>query len=1051
MVSTLRKFFLTLCLLSPAWAPLAHAAPISDPLSGFFVTNGQVNAMVRVGGILYIGGAFTKVRPYTGFGVALDADPTHTGAEDPTFPRVNSTVHMVLPDGSGGWYIAGEFTDVGGVTRKRLAHIKSDKTVDPNWDPNASGPVRTMVISGSTMYIGGDFTCIGATDPSRCTLTGGTVRNHIAALKISDGTVDPNWDPNANGNVLALVLDGSTLYVGGLFAQDPLHPLLPSIGGAIRNFIAALDTTINTNNATAWDPNADARVNALALSGNTMYAGGNFANIGGQPRNFIAALKTSDGTATTWDASAMGGNVQGITVSGSTVYVGGGFNNIGGQPRINVGAVSASTGLATSWNPNANSTVRVILVSGSTVYLGGNFATLGGIGGQARNNIAAVDNTTGTALAWNPSVNGAVRTLALVGGTMYAGGEFDSAGGETLRNNIAAFDATTGVVLPAVDPNANGAVSALTNLGSTVYVGGDFTTVNGQARNHLAALDASTGIPTSWDPNANLSVRALAVSSDATTVFAGGDFTTIAGVPRNRIAALTVPSPVSAAAWNPCADNTVSVIAPAAASAGNKIYVAGSFTNLGGTPSGTTCTGGQPRAGLAFLKGTGTTGLVINWAPQPNGPVRSLLVGGTTTCTTNTGPAATVYLGGEFTCLDGGATPTCSGGGGFTRSRLAAVKSSGTGVVCDWNPGADNTVRALALSGNTLFVGGDLTNIGGFPRTRLAAVDATSGSATSWNPKANAAVLVLTLADSLGKVYAGGTFSAIAGSVPIVPGPALILPRNNVAAFAYNPLVSAVLPSSRSVQTNNTATAFATIINTGSTPATNVGIASNNTGLIPGSGFSFQATSPLSAALNTPVNIPAGGVQNFIISVTPTFAFLPTQFPFTFEGTNTTAARQINGLNTLLFSASDTPVADIVALASTTSGDGIIHIPGKTGAWVFAVATVNVGIGSPITATANTGIVTLPVTLTMCQTNPMTGACTNPLVPTPANTGVPLTIGAGETPTFVIFVTGTDTVALDAAVNRIFVEFHEGTITGPIRGSTSVAVCTHINGLPNGC
>src|SRR5712692_2812728 len=290
MVFALRKFLSTLCLLSMAWAPVAHAAPISDPLSGFFVTNGQVNAMVRSGGILYIGGAFTKVRPYTGFGVALDADPTHTGAEDPTFPRVNSTVHIVLPDGSGGWYIAGEFTSVGGVLRNRLAHIKSDKTVDANWDPNASGPVRTMVISGSTMYIGGDFNALNSPPQTR---------NHLAALDLTTGQLT-SWNPDCNGNVLALVLNGSTLYVGGLFKQDPLHPALPSIGGAIRNFIAALQTSDGM--ATSWDPNADARVNALALSGTTLYAGGNFANIGGATRSNIAALKVSDGTAdTTWD------------------------------------------------------------------------------------------------------------------------------------------------------------------------------------------------------------------------------------------------------------------------------------------------------------------------------------------------------------------------------------------------------------------------------------------------------------------------------------------------------------------------------------------------------------------------------------------------------------------------------------------------------------------------------------------------------------------------------------------------------------------------------
>src|SRR5580693_2427900 len=81
------------------------------------------------------------------------------------------------------------------------------------------------------------------------------------------------------------------------------------------------------------------------------------------------------------------------------------------------------------------------------------------------------------------------------------------------------------------------------------------------------------------------------------------------------------------------------------------------------------------------------------------------------------------------------------------------------------------------------------------------------------------------------------------------------------------------------------------------------------------------------------------------------------------------------GLNTLLLSASTTAVPDVVALVATAQNDGILHITGTTGSNAFAVATVNVGASASITATANTGAATLPLAISLCQTNPMSGQC----------------------------------------------------------------------------
>jgi hypothetical protein len=119
-------------------------------------------------------------------------------------------------------------------------------------------------------------------------------------------------------------------------------------------------------------------------------------------------------------------------VSGSTVYAGGNFTNIGGQPRTNLSAID-SAGAATAWNPGAGGavvspSVSTIAVSGSTIYVGGWFATAGG---QSRSNVAALDST-GAATAWNPNANGAVYALAVSGSTIVTGGDFTSIGSEQL-------------------------------------------------------------------------------------------------------------------------------------------------------------------------------------------------------------------------------------------------------------------------------------------------------------------------------------------------------------------------------------------------------------------------------------------------------------------------------------------------------------------------------------------------------------------------------------------------------------------------------------------
>ena len=114
-------------------------------------------------------------------------------------------------------------------------------------------------------------------------------------------------------------------------------------------------------------------------------------------------------------------------------------------------------------------------------------------------------------------------------------------------------------------------------------------------------------------------------------------------------------------------------------------------------------------------------------------------------------------------------------------------------------------------------------------------------------------------------------------------------------------------------------------------------------------------------------------LQTFVLTLTASQPINSTDVSFNFSCDGTASAPIITGVNTLLFSASNTPVPDIVALAAADGG--IVNIPGATGTGAFAVATVNLGSGDTITASADTGgALLLPVTLSICETT-ATGAC----------------------------------------------------------------------------
>ena len=146
-------------------------------------------------------------------------------------------------------------------------------------------------------------------------------------------------------------------------------------------------------------------------------------------------------------------------------------------------------------------------------------------------------------------------------------------------------------------------------------------------------------------------------------------------------------------------------------------------------------------------------------------------------------------------------------------------------------------------------------------------------------------------------------------------------------------------------------------------------------------------------------------------------------------------ARELT-LNTLLLSASPTPVADVVAIAApppTFFAPGTLVIDGGARQGAFALAAINVGVADTVTVRADTGSASLPVSFTLCRTDLATAACVAP----PA-ASVTTSMGHNEPAGFAVFVTSTARIPFDPGASRIFLRFQDG--AGAVRGATSLAV-----------
>jgi hypothetical protein len=148
-----------------------------------------------------------------------------------------------------------------------------------------------------------------------------------------------------------------------------------------------------------------------------------------------------------------------------------------------------------------------------------------------------------------------VHALAIDGGSLYVGGEFNSMGGQR-RLRLAKLSATgKGLADAQWNPGADATVFALAADGSAVYAGGAFSQIGGQRRERIAKLakGGKGAADVTWDFSPFNDFRNVVGLFDTARlvetilptvggVYAGGNFTNIAQVPRNGFALLAALS-----------------------------------------------------------------------------------------------------------------------------------------------------------------------------------------------------------------------------------------------------------------------------------------------------------------------------------------------------------------------------------------------------------------------------------------------------------------------------------------------------------------------------
>jgi len=474
-----------------------------------------------------------------------------------------------------------------------------------SFSPLGAGMNRTtfaLALSQSgTLYAGGEFD-----DTNGTSFVGCPRSSRLNCVAKWDSA---SWSHLATGfddlvDAFASAAPDDTLFAGGFFSQAD---------GQGANRVAAW-------NGATWSPlgaGTNGSVSSLLwdTQGHALYAGGNFTTAGGLTANNIGSW---NGTA--WSslgvgvANGVGGPVNALALDpqDDTLYAGGSFTAAGGLTANNIGSWNG-----TSWSPlgaGVGGPVNALALDAQddTLYAGGTFITAGGL---SANRIAAWNGTAWSSLG--AGLDSAVVALKLdtERDLLYVGGTFMTAGGGSARR-VAVWDAGMTAWIPlrwgalASENGVGNTVRALAIDDSTVYMGGSFIDAGGNTAGDFIAkwtwdepsgsLSASSG-----DPGTQVDIEGWGLIGVTGVTFNGP--TTVPAASYTRDDSTTISDVVV-----PSTPGTYTVRVKAVGSTTPSGTVVGTFTVNGSAPIPPVYPPSPPRDVTAV---PGDKSATVTWTP----------------------------------------------------------------------------------------------------------------------------------------------------------------------------------------------------------------------------------------------------------------------------------------------------------------------------------------------------------------------------------------------------------------------------------------------------
>lgn len=693
-------------------------------------------AATQSDGKTIVGGSFTTVQGTLRNRIArLNVDGSVDAGFDPG-TGADGEVQSLGVQSDGKVLIAGKFASINGISRKGIARLNADGSVDRAFDSQlgVDGPVYTILPRGDgTILIGGAFYNVD-----------GVSRGAIAKLK-PDGRVDTAFDFGTAFSLfrfppsilsLAEQPDGKIM-VGGDFV---------TINGITQNRIARLNRD-GTLDSTFKTSGADNQVNTVILQADgKILVAGSFTSMGGTSRGNIARLN-SDGTldGSFVPAPASGTGIKAIAVQADgRILTGGDFSTIGATLRPGIARLNSGGTLDKTYNPNLpnagiGTSVRVVtLQPDGKALITGEFATLTGFSTK-RLRIMRINANGNLDINFsNFGPNAPVRTIVAQGdGTLTIGGGFTNINGANWAR-IAQLK-SDGTLNTVFNPGtgANDLIFAIwPQPDGKLLIAGNFTAFNGSARNRIARLQANGTLDSTFNPIGvpSGSVRSLALQADG-KILVGGSFGTINGATRRNLARLNANGTLDTV-FTPPANNGNAVYAIASQNDG-KILVGGyglpanpARLNADGTIDSTwvTKTNGAP-----FDSGTGANDIVNSVAVQNDGKV---------------------LFGGNFTKFNG-----------TSRARIARANADGS-LDGGFDPGIgpNGAINSLAIETNgQILIAGSFDSVANIARNGIARLNPDGTLDAAFDPGTGAGEIYSVATQSDGKVLIVGNFWSFNG------------------------------------------------------------------------------------------------------------------------------------------------------------------------------------------------------------------------------------------------------------------------------------------------